>query len=233
VEVKTVFGEKHILEQERFMSDLAQYCSDRRLPVESLDLEGYPEDYDYSEKKNNIFADVETLIIKQMPLDHNKTIKYVNIDGFSIEIDLSPGASRVVSRGYVSCSRIVEVLKSRKPQISKDNIPSILIINDFNFNIDRTVVEDALFGTLVHDETCREKISYFRKNDGIWSLEIPSNLNAVIVLRFEGITMRVKTLDAYICPNPHKLFKVSMFSIPRLVWRQLNADGVNVEDMPS
>jgi len=167
-------------------------------------------------------------------------VQYEDKDGISIEISLSPKASRVVSRLYGGFSDIGNVLRSRvgaqnstsalKPQVSQDNIPTVLIINDFNSNIDRTVVEDALYGTLVHDNTREAKTPRFRKNDGRWSLSVPSDLNAVFVLRFEPISVKMDTVDAYLCPNPKYVFESSMFSIPNLSWRRLNASSVDVEE---
>jgi hypothetical protein len=61
-------------------------------------------------------------------------------------------------------------------------------------------------------------------------IAVPSDLNAVVVLRFEQISVKMDTVDAYLCPNPKYVFESSMFSIPNLSWWRLNTSGVDLEE---
>ncbi len=230
IEVKTLFGERDMLAREHLAADFAQYCAERQLPVKSLTIGQYPRGYDYRREKDSLFKTLEEEIVRHMPLSDEKTIVY-NKDGISIEISMSPDASRVVSRGYVGFFDIKDALEAstRRGQISEDCIPSVLIINDFNSNVEPSKIEDVLYGTLVLDETVTAKAEYYRKKDGLWSCDASSELNSVFILRFEQITTKVKSLDAYLCPNPKYELVKSVFSEPKLVWRKLDEAGVRTE----
>ena len=144
------------------------------------------------------------------------------------------GASRVVTRLYGGFSNIVDDLKALTDsqqglQVSQDDIPSICIVNDFGSNIEPPIIEAVLYGTLVQDETKNAKREYYRENNGRWSSGACPELNSVFILRFEPVTTRVQTLDAYLCPHPKYELVSSVFSEPRLVWRKLDEAEVRTE----
>ena len=230
IEVKTLFGERDMLEQEHLAADFAQYCQVSQLPVTSLNILHYPRAYAYAGGKDCLFKAFEKEIVRHLPLSHEKTI-VCNKNGISIEILLSPGALRVVSRGYVGFFDIRDALgaRTRRGQISEDCIPSVLIIDDFNSNVKPSNIEAVLYGTPIHDETVTAKAKYYREKDGLWSCGAASELNSVFILRFEQITTKVKSLDAYLCPVPKYELVRSVFSEPKLVWRKLDEAGVRTE----
>ena len=239
VEVKTIFGESYVLDQDHMTSDIAQHCQKTRLPVESLDLLHYPRDYDYRKDADRLLDRLEETIRQYMPLKAKQTIQYDDdVSGISLEIGLSPEASRVVSRLYGGFSNILDDLKARLGmrhenarrmlQVSNRNIPSICIINDFSHSIDEIIIESALFGSLVEDHTRPPKVDFYREHDGKWSGTSPSKLNSVIVIRFEPTTLKTQTADVYLCPCPECQFSRSIFAKADLRWREVDENRVHV-----
>lgn len=176
IEVKTVFGERYILDQESLTADFARYCQENQLPVKSINLLQYPRGYNYKIRKDCLFKAIETSIVSHLPLMNELAISYEDKDGISIEFLLSLGASRVVSRLYGGFSDIGDNLKERlgmcdtetqrRLRVSGRNIPSIYVFNDFGHNIEQRIIEAVLYGNSVHDETKNAKTEYYRKNDG-------------------------------------------------------------------
>jgi len=239
IEVKTLFGENYMLEQERLTGDIAQHCQSQKLPVERVNLVHYPRDYDYSTNKFRLLKEVEELIRKNLPLAEKRTVSYSEPNGIEIEIALDPGASRVLSRMYGGFSSLLDDLKIRlgmcvegvqaKLQTSAESIPSVCIIDDLSFNIDDVLIESVLYGNLVDDHTKPPAVVYYRKNDGKWSSSSPSELSSVFILKFVPATTKVKTLSAYLCPNPKYELSKSTFPEVKIVWWKLDKKGIFVE----
>jgi len=239
IEVKTLFGESYMLEQERLTSDIAQHCQNQKLPVESVNLVHYSRDYDYANNKCTLLREVEELIRNNLPLTERRTISYSDPNSIEIKIDLNPGASRVLSRMYGGFSSLLDDLKIRlgmcvegvqgKLQTSAESIPSVCIIDDLSFNIDDVLIESVLYGNLVDDYTKPPTVVYYRKNDGKWSSSSPSELNSVFILKFVPTTTKVKTLCAYLCPNPKYRLSKTTFSEKGIVWWKLDKKGIFVE----
>lgn len=239
IEVKTLFGESYMLEQDGLTSDIAQRCQNQKLPVESVNLVHYSRDYDYANNKCKLLEEVEELIRKNLPLTERRTVSYSDPNGIEIEIDLNPGASRVLSRMYGGFSSLLDDLKIRlgmcvegiqgKLQTSAESIPSVCIIDDLSYNIDDILIEDVLYGNLVEDHTKPPTVVYYRKNDGRWSSSSPSELSSVFILKFVPTTTKVKTLSAYLCPNPKYELSKSTFPDVKIVWWKLDKKGIFVE----
>ena len=238
VEVKTKFGDRYMLEQERLVSRIAQHFKVLRLPVHSVDLIHYPGGYDSTLKDAKLFRDLEESVRARMPLTVEQKVFFQDESDLELELELSPGASLVVSMMYGGFFGIVDELKStlgmevngktRKLQISNMNIPSIFIINDFSHNIDRQTIEDVLFGTLVEDTT-HKQASFYREKDGKWLDSVTSDLSAVVVLRFEPLTAQCQSVDAYLCPNPKFRLPISYLPQNGISWWQLDNDGTIVK----
>lgn len=239
IEVKTLFGESYMLEQERLTSDIAQHCQNQKLPVERVNLVHYSRDYDYAINKCRLLKEVEELIRKNLLLTERRTVSYSDPNSIEIEIDLDPGASRVLSRMYGGFSSLLDDLKIRlgmcvegiqgKLQTSSESIPSVCIIDDLSFNIDDVLIENVLYGNLVEDHTKPPTVVYYRKNDGKWSSSSPSELSSVFILKFFPATTKVKTLYAYLCPNPKYKLSKSTFPEVKIVWCKLDKKGIFVE----
>lgn len=232
VEVKTPFGEKDFLDQERMVRDLAQYSREKQLPIEWFSLLRYPSGYDYMSEKSNLLRDIEKSILGYLPTSSKQTITYKGKSGILIKIEITPDASRPLTYGYGGVSQIQDFLQVRlsknKVQVSVQNIPSICVINDFNSNVDREDIERFLYGSFVEDYTKSPK-TIFRQDNGRWSPSSASELNAVFVLRFEPYAINVKTLDAYLCPNPKYKLSKSIFSENNMTWWALDKNGMYLE----
>ncbi len=231
IEVKTLFGEKHFLDQKRLVRDLAQYCHEKQLKVERFHLLRYPSGYDYKSEKSNLLQDIENSILGYLPISSKQTITYKGKSGILIKIEIAPDASHP-SYGYGGWSQIQDFLQVRlgqnKIQVSVQDIPSICVINDFNSNVEREDIGRFLYGSLVEDYTKSPK-AIFREGNGRWSRESASELNAVLILRFELYAMNVKTLDAYLCPNPKYELSKSIFSENNMTWWALDKNGIYIE----
>jgi hypothetical protein len=239
IEVKTLFGERYFLEQKRLTGDIAQHCQNQKLPVERVNLVHYPRDYGYDNNKCSLLKEVGESISKYLPLVQRRTISYSEPNGIEIEIDLNPEASRVFSMLYGGWSGLRDDLKSKfgmcvggkqgKLQTSAESTPSVCIIDDLSYNIDRFVIEGVLYGNLVEDHTKPPAVIHYRDSDGKWSSLSPSELSSVFILKFVPTTTQVKTLYAYLCPNPkYKLSKI-IFSEKGIVWWKLDKKGIFVE----
>ena len=232
IEVKTLFGEKHFLDQERLVRDLAQYCREKQLQVEWFHLLHYPSGYDYISEKSNLLQDIEKSILGYLPISSKQTITYKGKSGILIKIEIAPDASHPFHYGHGGWSQIQDFLQVRlgqnKVQVSAQDIPSICVINDFNSNVDREDIGRFLYGSLVEDYTKSPK-TIFREDNGRWSRESACKLNAVLVLRFEPYAMNVKTLDAYLCPNPKYELSKSIFSENNMTWWALDKNGIYIE----
>jgi len=236
VEVKTIFGERYLLEQCRVTSDIAEHCKKMQLPVESLDLLHYPRTYDYKKEKNALLKRIEDTIHMHLPLKSKETVSYKDASGISLEVKLSPDASRVVSRQYGGFSNIIDTLRERlhSLQVSNKDIPSIGIIANFHHTIGESIIEDALYGTLGEDDTKPPRVDFYREHNGKWSDATPSEpskLNSVFIIRFEPATMKVRTVDAYLCPYPQCEFSRAVFAKTTLTWRELDKAGVHVRSL--
>lgn len=240
IEVKTLFGESYFLEQKRLTGDMAQYCQNKKLPVERVNLVHYPRDYDYANNKCRLLKEVAESISKYLPLAERRTISYSEPNGIEIEIDLNPDASRVLSMLYGGFSDLRDDLKIRlgmcvggiqgKLQTSAQNIPSVRIIDDFSYSkIDRFVIEGVLYGNLVEDSTKSPTVVHYREGDGKWSSLSPSELSSVFILKFVPNTTKLETLSAYLCPNPKYELSKSTFPEAKIVWWKLDKKGIFVE----
>ena len=227
IDVKTLFGERYFLEQEHLTSDIAQYCQNQKLPVERVYIVQYPVDYGYANNKCRLLKEVGESISKYLPLKKRRTISYSEPNGIKIKIDLNPGASRILSRRYGGVSGLRDDLKTKlgKFQTSAQNISSVCIIDDFSHSIEKCVIEDVLYGSAVEDSTKSPTVVYYRKSDGKWSILSPSALSSVFILNFEPNTTKVKTLSAYLCPNPKYAVDKSTFPEPKIVWWKLDKEG--------
>jgi hypothetical protein len=228
IEVKTPFGEKDFLDQEEVVRDLAQYCRDKQLPVEQFALRRYPSGYDYGSEKSSLHQDIEKSILGYLPISSKQTITYKGASGILMKIVIAPNA-RLLGYGYLGWSQSQEFWQDRlnqdRVQVSDQPIPSICVINDFNSNVEREGFERFLYGCKVEDYTKTP----FRKDNGRWSRESVCELNAVFVLRFEPYAMNVKTLDAYLCPNPKYELSKSIFSEDNMTWWALDKNGMYIE----
>lgn len=231
IEIKTLFGEKHFLDQGRLVRDLAQYCREKQLQVERFYLLRYPSGYDYISEKSNLLQDIEKSILGYLPISSKQTITYKGKSGILIKIEMAPDASHP-SYGHGGWSQIQGFLEVRlgqnNVQVSAQDIPSIYVINDFNSNVDREDIGRFLYGSLVEDYTKSPK-TIFREDNGRWSRESASKLNAVLVIRFEPYSMNVKTLDAYLCPNPKYELSKSIFSENNMTWWALDKNGIYIK----
>jgi len=238
IEVKTVFGESNLLTQERITREIAQHCKEQGFPAKSVNLILYPRDYDYSSLKNNLLTNIGSLIGQNIPLKDDKTVSYKESNGLEIEIDLSPSVTMVSSMLYGGFSGIQEELKSklgmcaignRKLQTSANEIPSVCIIDDLSYSIDDLIVEGVLYGNLVEDSTKPPNIVHYRKSDGKWSGSSASELSSVFVLRFVPNSVGVETVNAYLCLNPKIRLSQLSFPEPKIVWRELDEEGVFIK----
>lgn len=119
--------------------------------------------------------------------------------------------------------------KQGKLQTSAQNIPSVCIIDDFSYNIDRFDIEDALYGKLVEDHTKAPTVVHYRESDGKWSSSSHSELSSVFILKFIPGTAKIKTLSAYLCPNPKYELDKSIFPEVKIVWWKLDKKRIFVE----
>jgi hypothetical protein len=232
MEVKTLFGEKDFLYQERMGRDLAQYCREKQLPVERFSLLSYPSGYDYTSEKDSLLQDIEKTVLGHLPISNKKTITYTGKGGIWITMDIAPDVSHPSGYGCTGWSGMHDFLQDRlnedRVQVSAQDIPSVCLINDVNSIIRKKDIEGFLYGSLVEDATkCSTMI--YRKDNGRWSRESASELNAVFVLRFEHYALDVKTLDAYLCPNPKYELSKSNFSENNMTWWVLDKNGINIE----
>jgi hypothetical protein len=233
IEVKTTFGEKDFLNQQRMVRDLADYCREKRLPVERFSLLRYPNDYDYTSEKGSLLEDIEKTILGRLPISNRQTITYNGENGILIRIEIAPHVSHPLLYGNGEWSQIQDFLRARlgqnKLQVSAQNIPSICVINDFNSNIDKEDIEQFLYGRPVENYTRADKARIFREDNGRWSRKSPSGLNSVFVLRFEPYAVKIKTLDAYLCPNPKYELSKSIFSESNMTWWALDRNEIYIE----
>jgi len=238
VEVKTIFGESYTLEQERLTGEIAQYCKEQSLPAKSVDLLFYPRDYDCASVKDNLLINIGRLIKQNLPLTDETTITYKESNGLEIEIDLSPNVQAVHSMTYGGISGLQEELKTkldvcvigkRKLQTSANDIPSICIIDDLSYSIDDIIIESVLYGNLIGDHTKPPNVVHYRESDGKWSGSSPSELSSVFILRFVPNSATVETLNAYLCPNPKFRLSQLSFPEPKIVWRELDEEGVFIK----
>lgn len=241
IEVKTVFGERYFLEQQRLTGDIAKYCQNHKLPVERVNLVHYPRDYCYANNKCRLLKEVTESISKYLPLAERRTISYSEPNGVEIEIYLNPEASRVLSMLYGGWSGLQDNLKFKlgmcvegiqgNLQTSAQNIPSVCIIDDFSHNIHPFDIEPVLYGKLVEDSTKPPTVVHYREGDGKWSSLSPSELSSVFILKFVRATTKVKTLSAYLCPNPKYELSKSTFPQVKIDWWKLDKKGIFVEPL--
>ena len=231
IEIKTPFGEKESLIQEELLRDIVKFCRDKQLPVETVKLVQYPGWKDYYIEKEMPLQDIEKYIVNMLPVESQCIINFKNKSGIWIRFWIAPntfyppsfGGSRVYQiQGYLG-----DRLNNDDVQVSKENIPSICVINDFNSNVDKNDIESFLYGRTCSVYT-KPEIPIFRQNGGRWASNSKSELNAMLILRFESNSVKIKTSDAYLCPNPKYALSYSIFSENIINWWKLDSDGISI-----
>jgi hypothetical protein len=231
IEIKTLLGEKDALAQEEILRDIVRLCREKQLPVETIQCVQYPNCYDYKNEKETLLEDIERSIVSESPASSTHIINFKNKSGIWIRIWIAPNTFSPSSFGWARVSLIQDYLSERLNkddiQVSKENIPSICVINDFNSNVDKNEIEIFLYGRTCSIYTKPEK-PFFRQNEGIWSGDSKSELSAMLILRFESNSVKIKTSDAYLCPNPKYALSISIFSDKKINWWKLDSDGISI-----
>ena len=220
VEIKTLFGEKETLVQEEMLRDIVKLCRDKQFPVEDVHLFQYPSCYDYKNEKETLLQDVEGFIRNLLPVSHRYIINFNNKSGIWMRIRIAPDIVLPTSFGVSRVAQIQDYLSERLDeddvQVSKENIPSICVINNCDPNIQRLGIERFLYGTTCDDYTKSEK-PIFRQNDGRWSGDLKSELNAMVILSFESNSVKIKTSDAIYVLIPNILCQIQSSPIIQLI----------------
>jgi len=238
VEVKTLFGNREMLDQQDLLSKLAKYLEEGKLPVSLIELVSYPSDF-CEAGLDQLFSKIRSYLQRVAPPTGDwspRVRRYNNRKGLAIDFKLSPGASTVKQMVYGGFIDIEDNLKFKlgilvrgrtpKVQLSSNDIPSIVIICDQGAWSD-PIIEGILYGNKVGTLGSKGVVRYKRKRDGRWDNTCLSRLSAVGIWKAD-LGMTPSSVDIYLCPNPLFPLPKSLLNDSSIKWWQLGDDKISI-----
>lgn len=233
IEIKTIFGDKNLLEQEGFVSKLGDYLEQKKLPVIRINLVKYPNGFDIK-KTNPLFVDIENFICSHIPgLSKEVVVKY-NRQDFSIKFTLSPGSPYVRSKSYGSFVGIDNQIKTilgmktdkepKEIQVSTNDIPNMVVIYDWG-HYTESIIEGILYGTEVYASNKSGLALLYREKNGLWNTEKGRLISAVAVFTETPNGQYNLNVKIYLCPEPNFPLPVKCFNDEEICWHGLSDDG--------